>query len=124
MMIRSRQVPPLLKRICGDGIRTASIITSEGELLGSSQCDDVADKAALVADITTDYARLGQELQQRQLYYLEMEMSEGLIGVASAGSECFVVAFADKSAAPGILKARLTACASHVQEAFSPLVAS
>lgn len=35
-MLRSSRIPPLLSRITGDGIHTALLITSDGELLGSS----------------------------------------------------------------------------------------
>ena len=35
-MIRSRNIPPLLSRITGDGINTALLVTADGELLGSS----------------------------------------------------------------------------------------
>ena len=123
-MIRSRQVPPLLSRICGDGIQSASIMTSDGELLGSSyrrHSESHGDRVSLVADLTADYVRLGAELRQRQLYYLQVELSKGIIGVASAGPDCFVTAFADPTVPTGMLKARLTACAAHVQEAFTPL---
>ena len=35
-MIRSRNIPPLLSRITGDGINAALLVTADGELLGSS----------------------------------------------------------------------------------------
>lgn len=34
-MLRSSRIPPLLSRVTGDGIHTALLITSDGELLGS-----------------------------------------------------------------------------------------
>lgn len=123
-MIRSFQIPPMLYRITGDGINEAMVVTADGELLGTSHrrpSPKHSHKATLITDITLDYIRLGNELNQRQLTYSEMEMSENTIGIASAGPECFVIAIADQDIEAGLLKARVTACAAHVKGSLMPL---
>mmetsp|Transcript_9797 Transcript_9797/g.13805 ORF Transcript_9797/g.13805 Transcript_9797/m.13805 type:complete len:144 (-) Transcript_9797:142-573(-) len=138
-MIRSCRIPPLLSRICGDGIDAALVVTNDGELLGSAQSpksasmmepDEVAHAGSLVTEIAMDYSRLGNELElldptlravKNSIQCLIMELDMGLVAVSSAGSDCLVIALADPNAPHGMLKARLTALASHVQEALSPL---
>mmetsp|Transcript_649 Transcript_649/g.776 ORF Transcript_649/g.776 Transcript_649/m.776 type:complete len:128 (+) Transcript_649:98-481(+) len=123
-MIRSCNIPPLLDRITGNGIREAMVVTSDGELLGTSRhrpSSEVSDKATLITDIALDYIRLGTELNQRQLTYSEIEMGSATIGIASAGPECFVIAIAERDVASGLLKAQVTACASHVRGSLMPL---
>jgi predicted regulator of Ras-like GTPase activity (Roadblock/LC7/MglB family) len=108
----------------GNGIQAAMVVTADGELLGTSyrkQTDLHADRATLITDITLDYIRLGTELNQRNLQYLEMEMGLGTIGVASAGTECFVIALGEHTVPSGLLKARVLACASHLQESLIPV---
>ena len=56
-MIRSRNIPPLLSRITGDGIDVSLLVTVDGELLGSSS-DATGDQppapaAALAAEPST-----------------------------------------------------------------------
>mmetsp|Transcript_21079 Transcript_21079/g.61282 ORF Transcript_21079/g.61282 Transcript_21079/m.61282 type:complete len:181 (-) Transcript_21079:409-951(-) len=176
-MIRSRRIPPLLSRITGDGITSALLVTSDGELLGTSSSlspnagssisaeenpNSPAEPAlemtavgALVAEVAADYRRLGNELHlldprglqsppptsvvtssspggtahstggkaksSSSLKCLIVELDLGLVGVASAGSDCYVVALAEPKMEHGILKARLTVIAAHVQEALSQL---
>mmetsp|Transcript_10745 Transcript_10745/g.14485 ORF Transcript_10745/g.14485 Transcript_10745/m.14485 type:complete len:189 (+) Transcript_10745:111-677(+) len=92
-MIRSRRIPPLLSRICNDGIHSALLVTSDGELLGSyneredttttttapsspssspptqSTNNAIADQldmaaiGALISEVAGDYLKLGNELQ-------------------------------------------------------------
>uniref|UniRef100_A0A7R9Z5Z8 Roadblock/LAMTOR2 domain-containing protein n=1 Tax=Pseudictyota dubia TaxID=2749911 RepID=A0A7R9Z5Z8_9STRA len=178
-MIRSRRIPPLLSRITGDGITSALLVTSDGEILGSSSPLspsagssisaeenpnspaepplEMAAVGALVAEVAADYRRLGNELQlldprglqspppppssvvsspppggsahasggkgksSSSLKCLIIELDLGLVGVASAGSDCHVVALAEPKVEHGMLKARLTVLATHVQEALSHL---
>uniref|UniRef100_A0A7S2EBN6 Roadblock/LAMTOR2 domain-containing protein n=1 Tax=Trieres chinensis TaxID=1514140 RepID=A0A7S2EBN6_TRICV len=176
-MIRSRRIPPLLSRVTGDGITSALLVTSDGELLGTSTAAsslpggafqaeekenpnspdsaelpiDMAAVGALVAEVAADYHRLGNELQlldprgmqpapvvaspqpggstpsgvkgksSSSLKCLIVELDMGLVGVASAGSDCYVVALAEPKVEHGMLKARLTVLAAHVQEALSQL---
>jgi hypothetical protein len=85
-MIRSSRIPPLLKKVCTDGILSCYLITSDGELLGCSDTHlsldankssdqhtipatpsswgimDPNDVSALVAEVVEDYKRLGLEL--------------------------------------------------------------
>jgi len=88
-MIRSSRIPPLLNRICNDGILSSYLITLDGELLGCSNIHltnnnnpnnntlsspdeansehawenmDPSDIGALVAEVVDDYKRLGLEL--------------------------------------------------------------
>mmetsp|Transcript_23382 Transcript_23382/g.33527 ORF Transcript_23382/g.33527 Transcript_23382/m.33527 type:complete len:129 (-) Transcript_23382:1040-1426(-) len=124
-MIRSRHVPPLLQRITGNGIFFAAVVTSDGELLGTShygkQSYQNADGSTLLTDISTDYMRLGDELQQSHMDYIEIEMSKCLIGIATAGPDCLVIAEAKPTVCEGLLKSRVMACASHIQDALIPL---
>ena len=71
-MIRSCRIPSVLKRICTDDIiQTAMLVTTDGELLGSTSkffiCADGTSKlsieslGSLIADIAVDYNRLGEE---------------------------------------------------------------
>ena len=123
-MIRSSQIPSLLHRICGNGIVAAMVVTADGELLGSSyrkHSEQIADRATLITDVILDYIRLGTELHQFKLQYVEMEMSHGTIGVASAGPEFFIIALAEDTVASGLLKSRVLACAAHVQDSFMPI---
>ena len=51
---------------------------------------------------------------------------KGLIGVASAGSDCLVIAIADRNNTSlkvehGLMKSRLTAVAGYIQDTFSQL---
>jgi len=246
-MLRSSRIPPLLSRITGDGIHTALLITSDGELLGSSSIPnshphhthihtpphptvkqpasasssstestssisssptssskfDHESMAALIAEVTSDYHRAGQELLLMNFHpppsphhgssnvpppppfharrpmrggggggsgksttltsgngngdssnvggsdnpsssssstpsprdhgsilsCLLLEMEMGLIGVASAGSDCLVIAIADQHNSSikvehGLMKARLTAVAGYIQDTFSQLNAA
>lgn len=103
------------------------VVTADGELLGTSyrkQSNLNADRATLITDMILDYIRLGTELRQWKLQYVEMEMSLGTIGVASAGPDCFVIALAEHTVPSGLLKARVLACASHVQESLMPVTDS
>jgi len=85
-MLRARRVPPLLSRITGNGIHTVLLVTSDGELLGSTTTVqqssaqsgeksvsnnnstvlpgglDLASIGSLVAEVATDYKRAGNEL--------------------------------------------------------------
>ena len=124
LMIRSSQIPSLLHRICGNGIVAAMVVTADGELLGTSfrkHSEQIADKATLITDVILDYIRLGTELHQFKLQYVELEMSLGMIGVASAGPEFFVIALADDAVVSGSLKSRVLACAAHVHDSFMPM---
>ena len=88
-MIRSRRIPPLLSRVTVDGITSTLLVTSDGELLGTSFSTapnaggsvtaeetenpnipdsaepalDMAAVGALVAEVAAEYHRLGNELQ-------------------------------------------------------------
>mmetsp|Transcript_10746 Transcript_10746/g.14487 ORF Transcript_10746/g.14487 Transcript_10746/m.14487 type:complete len:203 (+) Transcript_10746:111-719(+) len=199
-MIRSRRIPPLLSRICNDGIHSALLVTSDGELLGSyneredttttttapsspssspptqSTNNAIADQldmaaiGALISEVAGDYLKLGNELQlldgmappppplpptppvgqQRggdpsslgssvstnagstvttsgksgaaALKCLIVELDMGLVGVSSAGLDCYVVAMADKTVEYGLLKARLMTVSMYVAESLSQLV--
>ena len=124
-MIRSSQIPPLLHRITGNGIKSAMLVTGDGELLGTSHsrhAEHHEDQATLITDVILDYNRLGTELHQLKLPYVEIELSHATIGVASAGSsDCLVIALADDTVASGLLKSRVLACASHVHDSFMPM---
>jgi len=71
-MIRSCRIPSVLQRICTDNvIQTALLVTTDGELLGSTATTFVSPDGTtkksieslgtLIADIAVDYSRLGEE---------------------------------------------------------------
>jgi hypothetical protein len=72
-MIRSCRIPDILRRICTDQnvIQTALLVTSDGELLGSTATtfvspdgtskESIESLGTLIADIAMDYASLGDE---------------------------------------------------------------
>jgi predicted regulator of Ras-like GTPase activity (Roadblock/LC7/MglB family) len=135
-MIRSCRIPPVLNRICdGDNIRSALLVTSDGELLGTSTTTPTNNNmtaesfGTLVADIAADYVRLGEEYagidgtEQRKSHMqcLLLELQDGLIGVASCSHDCLVVAVAAHDAPPGLIRARLVAASAFIQESFSTL---
>jgi predicted regulator of Ras-like GTPase activity (Roadblock/LC7/MglB family) len=113
----------MLYRITGDGILGAMVVTSDGELLGTSKnsSSSTADRATLVTDVALDYIRLGNELNEQRLEYLEIDTTDATVGVASAGPECFVIAIASPDVPAGLLRARVTACAAHVEGSLIPL---
>ncbi len=71
-MLRASNIPPLLSRITGDGIHTALLVTSDGELLGSSCTSSdcvtkkdetyVANVGSLLAEVTSEYNRAGNDV--------------------------------------------------------------
>jgi len=98
--------------------------------MGSSTKSRIKDSESLgtlLADVGVDYMRLGEEIAASQnrkshLQSLLIEFEDGIICVAAcSGLDCLVFALAETSVAPGLLKARLKALASHVQESFSTL---
>ncbi|VEU36048.1 unnamed protein product [Pseudo-nitzschia multistriata] len=71
-MIRSCRIPSVLRRICTDNvIQTALLVTTDGELLGSTATtflspdgttrESIDSLGTLIADIAVDYGRLGEE---------------------------------------------------------------
>lgn len=130
-MIRSRRIPPVLDRICDKTyIHTSLLVTLDGELLGSSSNSGNGQESfgTLVADASLDYVRLGEELamlvenaRKSQMNYLLMEFEKGIVGVASCGVECFVIAVAHPATPLGLIKSKLQALALHIHESFSTL---
>jgi len=126
-MIRSCRIPPMLSRICGDGIEAALLVTIDGELLGASYPlsekleKSITEVGSLVTEIASDYARLGHELDSPQLQFLTLELELNTVAVSSAGNDCLVIAICSPDTPQGMTKARLQALASQVQEALTPL---
>jgi hypothetical protein len=148
-MIRSCRIPDVLKRICTDNIiQTALLVTSDGELLGSTATtfvsadgtskESIESLGTLIADIALDYISLGDEYalldavthsqvplaqpKKSHLQCLLIELEQGLVGVSTCvGVDCMVIAIAAPSAPLGSVKARLLATTEYVQEALSPL---
>jgi hypothetical protein len=52
------------------------------------------------------------------LIYIAMQ---GVVGVSSAGPDCYVIALADPKVPQGMLKARLNVLSSYVEESMSLL---
>lgn len=74
-MIRSARVPSILSRITSDQvIQTAILVTTDGELLGSTSStfvspvdgskESIENIGTLLADIAIDYQRLGDDYSQ------------------------------------------------------------
>ncbi len=72
VMIRSARIPSVLRRICTDNIiQTALLVTTDGELLGSTATtflspdgttkESIESLGTLIADIAVDYGKLGEE---------------------------------------------------------------
>lgn len=127
MMIRSCRIPPMLSRICGDGVEAALLVTTDGELLGVSHPlpetleKTISEVGSLVTEVFADYARLGVELDSPHLQFLTIELELNTVAVSSAGSDCLVICVCAPKTPQGMIKARLQALASHVQEALTPL---
>jgi predicted regulator of Ras-like GTPase activity (Roadblock/LC7/MglB family) len=117
----------MLSRICGNGIQAALLVTTDGELLGtSSPLDETLEKSicetgSLITEIAADYQRLGHELDSPTLKFLLLELELITVAVCSAGKDCLVICMADPTTPHGMIKARLRALASHVKEALTPL---
>mmetsp|Transcript_45662 Transcript_45662/g.55404 ORF Transcript_45662/g.55404 Transcript_45662/m.55404 type:complete len:157 (+) Transcript_45662:156-626(+) len=150
-LIRASRIPPLLSQITGNGIKYCLLITSDGELLGRSHSENETNEqddiinvdsvGALVAEVAGDYRRAGNDVSLLTgaaagrtpspadltrgggvtLCCLVLEMDKGIVGVANAGSDCYVVVVAESDVKYGLLKARVTALAEYVREAFSKL---
>jgi hypothetical protein len=142
-MIRSARIPPVLSRICTDQvIQTAVLVTTDGELLGSTSMtfvspdgsrESIENLGTLIADIAVDYQRLGDEYagldgtsstvsKKSHLQCLFLELEQGMVAVSSCvGVDCLVIAIAAPNAPLGMIKARLQAITEHVQEGLSPL---
>jgi predicted regulator of Ras-like GTPase activity (Roadblock/LC7/MglB family) len=123
-MIRSSQIPDVLRRICGDGIHSAALVTGDGELLGTSlrhPSESLANQSTLIAEIASDYVRLASELRQRSLLFVCLELDQGMVAIATAGPD-FVMAICESGTPLGLLQGKVMACALHVQEALTPMV--
>lgn len=141
-MLKSSRIPPLLNRVCNNGISSAYLITSDGALLGASSTlshpIDPSDLAALVAEVVEDYKRLGSELslikkkddntannlssstsssieEKKEKLCVLIQLEKGLLGIASATDSSYVVALGE-SVQHGWLKMQLQALAGHVRE--------
>ena len=125
-MIRSARVPAVLSRICTDqAIQTALLVTTDGELLGSTSStfispdgarESIENLGTLIADIAVDYQRMGDEYagldgvasKKSHLQCLLLELEQGLVAVSSCvGVDCLVIAITTPKAPLGTIKARL-----------------
>lgn len=59
--------------------------------------------------------------ERGRLHCLMLELDQGIVGVAGATSNTYVVTLAEEEAHQGMIKGRLLALASHIREAFSQL---
>ena len=136
-MLKSSRIPPLLNRVCNNGISSAYLITSDGALLGASSTFahpiDPSDLGALVAEVAEDYKRLGTELslikkkddlssstsssmeEKKEKICVLIQLEKGLLGISSATDSTYVVALGD-SVEHGWLKMQLQALAGHVRD--------
>jgi hypothetical protein len=138
-MLKSSRIPPLLNRVCNNGISSAYLITSDGALLGASSTFahpiDPSDLGALVAEVVEDYKRLGTELslikkkddhnlsssasssmeEKKEKICVLIQLEKGLLGISSATDSTYVVALGE-SVQHGWLKMQLQALAGHVRD--------
>lgn len=63
----------------------------------------------------------GKDKERGKLNCLIVEMEKGLVGIAAATSNTYVVGLADSSAQHGFLKMKLTSLSAYVRDAFLPL---
>lgn len=88
-MIRSARIPSILSRITNDHvIQTGILVTTDGELLGSTAStfvsavdgskESIENLGTLLADIAVDYQRLGD-------HYSQLESNDGGGNSASMG---------------------------------------
>eukprot|EP00531_Pseudo-nitzschia_arenysensis_P013752 CAMPEP_0116134672 /NCGR_PEP_ID=MMETSP0329-20121206/10776_1 /TAXON_ID=697910 /ORGANISM="Pseudo-nitzschia arenysensis, Strain B593" /LENGTH=192 /DNA_ID=CAMNT_0003629409 /DNA_START=187 /DNA_END=765 /DNA_ORIENTATION=- len=96
-MIRSARIPSVLRRICTDNvIQTALLVTTDGELLGSTATtflspdgttkESIESLGTLIADIAVDYGKLGEEYANLDPPKTIHTTSSGGASVASANS--------------------------------------
>jgi hypothetical protein len=138
-MIRSGRIPPILNRICDAQVPTALLVTYDGELLGTSNVlvhpmfhgqhyKDPEAFGTLLADIAMEYSRLGEEYSQdnkSKLDCLLLQLEGGIAAaVACPQIACFVLAIGTTNTPLGLLRARLHALATHVQESMSLLTSN
>lgn len=142
-MIRSTRIPSILNKVCDETIESCLLITAEGELLGVSHhtpSDSTAsttlphhpsDLTSLLADIASQYQQLGEDYYSSQqqphnsMNCLILELEERVVGIAAcAGIDCLVVGLGPSDAPLGLLRARLQALATYVQESLSSLTAA
>ena len=102
-MIRSCRIPSVLQRICTDNIiQTALLVTTDGELLGSTATtfisadgtskESIESLGTLIADIAIDYMQLGNE-------YANLDIGGGGDTAAAAGTSTPTSAAAAAAAA-------------------------
>lgn len=133
-MIRSTRIPAVLDRICDGPIKSAMLVTSDGELLGSStNARDPENFATLATSITMDYRSLGEEYaglyesKTNNLHCLLFEMDGGMVCILPCGNaaiDCLVMAVADPNIPVGFFKARVRALASYIQNSLSTLTST
>lgn len=93
-MIRSRNIPPLLSRITGDGINVALLVTADGALLGSSVAADLppptaagagtAAAAAATASLPEDAAGVNPNAPADQQHRLDYAAIGALVAEVAA----------------------------------------
>jgi len=136
-MIRSCRIPSVLQRICTDNvIQTALLVTTDGELLGSTATtfvspdgttkESIESLGTLIADIAVDYSRLGEEYanldpvppaaismqQQQQQQQPGSGASTGGASTATAGSASSAASVPSASV-PGGVSSSNTATAAN-----------
>ena len=88
-MIRSARIPSVLRRICTDNIiQTALLVTTDGELLGSTattfvspdgtSTESIESLGTLIADIAIDYGKLGDEYANLYFHFRSPGWKPGL----------------------------------------------
>lgn len=128
-MIRSTRIPAILNKVCDDVLESCLLVTAEGELLGVSHAaaspplQNPADLTSLLADIASQYQRLGEDFgRSSHMNCLVLEMEQRVVGIsACSGIDCLVVGLAPSDAPLGLLRARLQALAAYVQDSLSTL---
>ena len=89
-MIRSRNIPPLLSRITGDGINVALLVTADGSLLGSSVADQppptaaAAGTAGATASLPEDAAGVNPNAPADQQHRLDYAAIGALVAEVAA----------------------------------------
>lgn len=121
-------------RHMGDRISSSTIIHSnngensgESAFIDKSNGENIDSSSSINGNLNlstnetmTNPSTLSRK-ERGRLYCLILELDEGIIGIASATSNTFVVALAEEATHQGMMKGRLEALASYIGEAFGQL---
>uniref|UniRef100_A0A7S3DBA7 Roadblock/LAMTOR2 domain-containing protein n=1 Tax=Palpitomonas bilix TaxID=652834 RepID=A0A7S3DBA7_9EUKA len=124
MMINVKVLPDVLAQAKSSGIIGCMILTSEGDLIASSETGTEPQLVgAISANIFGTYQRLAHSVMKDELDNVLIFCSEGLVAVAEMGKFLLCVYGADNAEA-GLLKAKVAALRSSLEGPLKEVAAS